>query len=325
MVIKVFKTFELQDSDWIRIVSGFNRSFDRKTTKERLLCFYQSNSFGYAYHAVCYENDTVIGFTSILPFQYLYKERIFKAGISCGSFVLKEFRYDAFILKDMLDALKTECVKNDFSVFLGVPNKNAFNYLKTFSGFKLIGNLNYYALPSKLLTVLRKDKFKFLNVITSFCFHIHCFINLIFSYIYNSKEKLSEYRLLITDDFHKTRFSASHYSYAEKGAIKCWYRIVDEAGIITAYLMDFRENSYRTNKALCVSVWHILNTENVDMLLYVGTLRMKQGLLFKTPSRFQPKQLPLIYGLLETDNKEQFDSMANIKLWDFGLMNFDGR
>ena len=325
MVIKVLKTFELQENDWIRIVAGSNRSFDRQTTKERLLILYNSNCFGYSFHAVCYENDSIIGFTSILPFQYVHNERTFKAGINGGSYVLKEYRNDAFILKDMLDALKEECAGNDFSVFLGVPNKNTYKYLVVFSGFKLIGNLNYYALPVNLFTVLKKEKLKFLDVIPSLFFRAYCFINLVFSHICNSKGKISEYRLLITADFHKTRFSASRYTFVEKQNVKFWYRIVDEAGIITAYLMDFRENECRTNKALCAAVWYIVRKEKIGILLYVGTLRMKQVLLLKTPSRFQPKKLPLMYSLLDIDNKEQYDSMANIKLWDFSLMNFDGR
>jgi len=325
MEIKVLKTFELTDKEWTQIVTGFNQSFDRNTTKERLVSLYKSNVSGYSYHAICYEHDTVIGFTSILPFQYLHKEQEFKAMLSCSSFVLKEYRSDAFLFKDMFEALKEECLKHGYSVFLGVPNKNSHKYSIVFLDSKDVGNLPYYALPSRLFAVLKKGRCKSVDTIIAFFICLFCNINKICSYALNFKEKLSEYSLVITDEFHKARFSAPYYSFSEKKNIKFWYRIVEEDNVKTAYLMDFRENQVRTNKALCTAAWHILRKEKIDIILYVGTLRMKQGLLLKVPSKFIPKPLPLTYNLLDIENKQQFDSMSDLNLWDFGLMNFDGR
>ena len=101
--------------------------------------------------------------------------------------------------------------------------------------------------------------------------------------------------------------------------------MVDEQGIKAAYLMDFRENNNRTNKALCTAVWHILRKEKTDIILYVGALRFKQGLLLKVPTSFTPKPLPLTFNILDSSKKEQFDAMSDMNLWDFGLINFDGR
>jgi hypothetical protein len=76
---------------------------------------------------------------------------------------------------------------------------------------------------------------------------------------------------------------------------------------------------------LCTAVKHILRIEKVDIILYIGTLRMKQGLLLKTPAKYVPKSLPLTYNLINVENEELFASMSDINLWDFGLMNFDAR
>ena len=325
MEIKVYKTTELTDKDWDQIVAGFNKSFNRITTGENLANFYKSNELGYSYHAVCYENGKIIGFTSILPFQYLHKEQAFKAGLSCSSFVLKEYRSDVFIFKDMIDSLKEEGVKHGYLVFLGVPNKNSHKYSIVLLGAQNVGYLPYYALPLNLFTVLGKKKNKPFEIFIATCVYIFCYINKFLSHIFNFKEKMSAYRLLITENFHQKRFSASFYSFSKKKNIKFWYRIVNENNIKTAYLMDFRENENRTNKALCNAVWSILRTEQVDIILYVGTLRMKQGVLLKTPSKFVPKPLPLTYIILDIDNKQQFETMSDLNCWDFGLMNFDGR
>ena len=325
MNIKVLKTFELADKDWIQIEAGFNQSFDRNTTKESLINRYKSNVLNYSFHAVCYKHDKVIGFMSIIPFQYLYKEMEFKAGLGCSAFVLKEYRSDVFIYKDMFKALKEECLKNGYSVFLGVPNKNAHKYSIVFLGSKDVGYLPYYALPVRLFTIIKKRKFNSFDPIIAFFISLFCYANKLCSYVLNFKEKLSEYRLLLTDEFHKTRFSSPYYFFSEKKKIKFWYRIVNEDGLKAAYIMDFKENDHRTNKALCAAVWHILRKEKIDIVLYVGTLRLKQSLLLKVPAKYVPKPLPLTYNLLNIENKQQFDSMSDLNLWDFGLMNFDGR
>lgn len=325
-MIKVLKTFELTDKDWIQIENGFNQSFERNITKERLENLYNSNVFGYSYHSICYDQDKIIGFTSILPSKYLKENQVFIAGISCSTFILKKYRKDAFLYYDMIELVKEECKKNNISVILGVPNKFSHKYGKVFLGAKDVGELPYYILPLRLLTVLKLYQFKFFdNYIVFYFVCFFCLINRIISYIFNSKEKMSEYRLLNTDDFYKARFSAPHYLFSSKKNIKFWYRIVVEDNIRAAYLMDFRENETRTNKALCVATWNIIMKEHVDVILYIGTLRMKQGLLLKIPSKFVPKTLPFTYNILNINNCQQFLSMSDMKLWDFGLMNFDVR
>jgi hypothetical protein len=247
MEIRVLKTADLTDNDWIQIESGFNQSFNKKTTKERLVNLYTSSILNYSYHSICSENDKIIGFTSIIPFQYLYNKQVFKAGLSCSSFVLKEYRNDAFLYKDMCDSLIDACAKDDFLVILGVPNKNSHKYRKVFLGAKDIGFLPYYALPLRFSSVFKNNKYKFLDTLSAFCAGLLCNINLILSYLFNYKEKTATYRLLFTEEFYKVRFSASCYSYYEKKNIRFWYRIVEEDRIKTAYLMEFREKK-RKNK-----------------------------------------------------------------------------
>jgi len=325
MEIKVLKTFELTDKDWEQVIAGFNCTFDRTTTKERQLIVYQSNVFGYAYHAIGYEDDKVIAFTTILPYHYVHDQQGFNAGLNCSLFVLKEYRNDVFIYKDMIDALKTECLKEGFSVFMGVPNPVSHRYSIVFLGSKEIGYLPYYVLPFRVFATLKKSRYQWLDSLSVCCVALYCFANKLFSLLFNFKEKRSEYRLLITEAFLQKRFSAPCYSFYEHQKIQSRYRLMDEKGVKTAYLMDFRENGNRTSKALCAAIWHILRKERVDMVLFVGTLPMKQGLLFKIPAKRAPKPLPFTYNIIDDEKKEQFVSMSDLRSWDFSLMNFDGR
>ena len=326
MEFKILKTFELSDNDWKQIVDGFNESFQRNTTKEKLLNLYQFNIFGYSLHTVCFDNEKIYYFSTIMPLTYLHNNlQEFKTGLSCSTFMLKEYRKDFLSLLDVIEEVHKEYVKQGYSVILGVPNKNMHKTGNYFFGAKDAGYLPYFSLPLRFFNVLKKKKLSFLNPIFAFFASTFCLICKLLSYIFNFKEDKAEYRLLINEDFHKNRFSAPHYQFSQKKNIKFWYRIVEEDGIKTAYLMDFREKEIRTNKALCTAVWKILRKEKTDIIMFVGTLRVKQFLLFKIPEKYVPKPLPLTYNIINSEMKEQFKTMSNLKNWDFSLMNFDAR
>lgn len=89
--------------------------------------------------------------------------------------------------------------------------------------------------------------------------------------------------------------------------------------------MDFREGNSRTYLSLMKAIRTIAKTEQVDMILFVGFLHMKQMGLIKCPKRFIPKRLPLTYCVLDRTDKEKYSDMQLSNNWDFSLMNFDVR
>ncbi|GHT66740.1 hypothetical protein AGMMS50239_28690 [Bacteroidia bacterium] len=324
MEIKVLKTFELSNNDWVQIIDGFNSSFHRLISFERLKSFYEGNVLGYSYHALGFEDDKLIGFNSIIPYKYLFGEDEIIIGQSCSSFVLKEYRKDIFIFKDLYDALWTVCSKDSFITFVGVPNKNSYKYSIVFMKHIEIGTLPYFALPVRISKALNKPTLFILDLFSYLSAYGISLLSSI-SFIINSKEKKAVCRIDTNENFYNKRFPDALYTYYQSGNTKAWYRIVKEEGIRTAYIMEFIENGVRTSKALIKIVWHILLKEKPDMILFVGTLCLKQFSLIKLPKKYEPKNLPLMYNQASIMEKRKYESLSKLHTWNFSLMNFDVR
>ena len=140
----------------------------------------------------------------------------------------------------------------------------------------------------------------------------------------NSKEKEVHYRMQHDKESVEARFKGP-YKHFYQGDVEAYYRIVDEDGINTAYLMDFREQGKRTTKALIKSVLYITQYEHPDAILYVGLLRLGQCVLFKVPKRFVPKVLPFTCCVLDKKKADQYKDIWDANNWNFSLMNFDVR
>jgi hypothetical protein len=324
MNIQIYTTNEICDSLWEGIVVEFNRSFeDHQTTKEKLLIAYQSNPFGYSYHSVCRDEDRIIGFNTIIPYYYYHNNQKIILGLSCSTFVTKEYRKDIFIYHDMHVALQKYCVKRNLIAFIGVSNKNSYQYSLKFLKSREIGSLNYYILPIRGAKIVKKDNLTLLNWFSLFGVLCSFLVNYLIISLCNCKGRQTPYRIVNDESFYQTRFMADKYKTVKKGDKQAWYRIINEDGIQTAYIMDFSEKNRRSVHSLIWISWHIFLKEKVDMIMYVGTMNMNQLLLLRVPKKFEPKKLPLTYNLLKVKNHEEFSDMQDVKNWDFGLLNLD--
>lgn len=327
MQIIIYKTNEITDDMWDQIVTGYILSFENHfITKENLINSYISNNFGFSYHSVCFDGDKIIAFNSIIPYWYYYNKEKIKLGLSGTTFVLKEYRKDIFIFQDMYFALKEHCANEGIVAFLGVPNKNSYKYSIKLLKCKEILKLSYYALPIKAFNIIGKGKLSFLNIFSLIYSYLLIIFNLLITIFFNSKENLKKYRLSIDEPFLKQRFSNARYKTITKRKKQFTYVLADEDGIKTAYIMDFRDKEYRkSSRVLLLSVWHILRYEKVDIILYVGTMNIKQIILTKIPHKFEPKMLPLTWNILDIENPKRFKSMSEPENWDFSLINLDVR
>ena len=89
--------------------------------------------------------------------------------------------------------------------------------------------------------------------------------------------------------------------------------------------MYFGENGIKTLKSLTIAVSHIFGLEKIDTIMFVGTLRINQSILIKVPTKFQPRELPFTYNLLDSNDSEKYSDMNNENNWDFSLLNLDVR
>ena len=321
MKIQILLTNEITDQQWQAIVEGFNRSFNTNTSVEWLKIFSESNYLGYCYHALAIDNDKIIGYNVMMPFFYKNGLKIINSG---SSYVLKEYRKDVFIFSDMLNALHERCAKDGFEVATGVPNMNSYEYFIELLNYKYVANLDYYILPITISKIIKKRYFLIIDFIWKRTMWIYLFF--LKNLYKNHFEKEVKYEIAKSDLFYNSRFKQTDYKKLCIVNSKICYRIVNEDAIKAAYLLDFvDENFNRNTSSLLIGIKDILKKENVDILIFVGALRIKPSVLLKVPQRFVPKRLPFTIKYLTKEAKMKYADMLNMDNWNFSLINFDGR
>lgn len=325
MQYKVLKTYEISETLWNELTIEFNNIFNKNNSPEDLRTYYCSNAFGFSYHCIAFSSDdNVSGYTAIIPFYYrLIEERII-IGVGGGSFVKKKYRKDIFILREIWNCLRDYCVKEGLVAFLGVSNENSFRYSLEILNRTHIGDLKYYALPVRPFNILKIDKLKWANLFfVGFCY-LFLYFSIGISFFFRLKETCSIVKIELYKDFYKHRFYRE-YKRKSSGQTNFCYRTFNEDGIKTVYLMDFRENGFRTNYSLSRSLLNIIRTEKVDLVLFIGTLRMKQFTMFKLSGKKEPKHLPVVIDLLAIEDPLSFSRLIDFGNWELSLMNFDMR
>ena len=294
MEVRIFKTYEISDDLWEKIAAGFRESFSTDTTADRLKhAFCTHNKLGYGYHAVALTDDgEVAGYNVFSPTLY---ENDLKVVVSGSTYVRPKFRSNnEFLFMDMMKALRKAVIKDGYQVEVGVPNHNSKAFAAKILKLKYIGDLSYYILPYKFSKCADKPYLSFFDFFFSGLMRCHLWLQSLFCCISNDKEREVKYRMQTGVEDLEARFKGV-YKHIEYGGLEAYYRMVDEEGKNTAYLMDFRENGVRTAKSMNYAVRTIVKKEHPDAVLFDGLLRLKQSTLFKVPKRLIPKQLPLTY------------------------------
>ncbi len=325
MQISVVKSTELSDTDWQQITDGFNVSFERETKEGQFKKYYCTNTFGYSYHAIGRnEEGKICAHSSVIPIYYVVHGERYKFGQGGTSFVLKEYRKDIFLFAELYNALKVHCGADAVKVIAGVSNKKSFKYAIVITKSTYLKDLNYYILPVSISKIVKKKQLAFFDVVWRIPLFILLAINRWVSYIVNSKEKEWPVKLLLNDDFIKNRIGDKYKKYEGRQTAGI-YRMYDEEGIKTAYIMDFRQKGKRTHRALISLVAYIIRTEKPDAVLFIGDLQLKQFLLFKVPAKKVPQRFPITIDYLGEDNEGVKKIVLSPDNWDFSLINFDVR
>jgi len=211
---------------------------------------------------------------------------------------------------------------NNIVAVMAVPNATVYSYWKNVVKWKDVGSLRYWVLPVRLGNILKKPKT--INLFSVFLVNMWVILNTIISLIINKKEKKSLYELRLDATFINNRFTKNHKKVVFSD-ITFYYRIYNEEGIQTAYLIDAREGGRVSFKALIKASNYIIKKTNTDLIIYIGFLKLFQTLFIKVPKRFEPKKLPLTCDILDKANINIYSDMLELKNWNFGLINYDVR
>ena len=323
--IKVLRTYEIDDLTWIQICRGYEECFDTSHTPDQLKKFFSNSISGYTLHALKFNEDGVLlGHNYFQPRPYKLNGKNVICALSGGTFVLPEFRKDVLIFKDLFNALCEESYKLGWIAQIGVPNENSFKYCVRIIKDKYIGDLNYYILPVHIGKILKRKN----NLLDSISYGysvITSKLNLCLSTIVNFKEKKVPLHIDESDQYLSIRLANPDYRHIRKGNMRATYRMYDEDGINTAYILQFGENGKRSARSLAKTVNAIMKNEKPDAILYVGSMNLKQTILTKVPKKFVPHRLTVTVSLFDKENKELEQTLSSLSNFDYGLLNFDVR
>lgn len=323
MTIKVCKTGEITEKEWGEFVREFNRAFDRQSTASDKKRFYSSNPYGYSYHAFALsDKGIIVGHTSLIPSQYWAGDKKVMMGISGGTFVSEEYRKNIFLFKRMYDQLKQYAKPDGMTATLGVPNSNSFKYATKILKKKYVGDLDYFALPIRPGNIMNVSGKPFINAVTYFGVIIWYWILRIYSQFHNPAESRKMFERVKSDQFLEMRFS-NGYKEFNKNNFRCYYKLENEDGIDVAYILYASNESVTDLSALLEVSGLILKNENVDLIMYIGSLNIFPRFLFKVPESKIPKKLPLTIDVM--DEVMLSSDIYKIKNWKFGLIDFDVR
>ena len=318
----VFRTTsQITASEWESYTLAFNQVFKKEYTIDFFQNKYLLTVDKDSYHVFLKEDNSIVGACSVIPYIYDIERKTIRCGLAVDVFILPEFRTDPMALYRMYKLLKSELILKEIVLVMAIPNDMAYPYWKNVVKWKDVGILNYYALPLKAGNLTGKFKV-ILNPLSYFYTKMMLFLSqFIVSTERKSKIKINRNNKII----EKQRYTDEHVQL-RMGNTFASYRIVNEEGINTCYLIDFYNIRKACKDALSLykAIETILFTENVDLIVFVGKLKFFQLLLLKVPFRFEPKHLYLMTDILipEKLNTTLLDEFRN---WDFGLFNYDVR
>lgn len=324
MDVRVCRSVDWTGRDWESYCESFNEVFHREFTVDYFRHKYLSVYRGYACHALLYsEEGMVVGGMTVIPCYYRRDGERFVNGLAVDVFICESYRSDPLMLRRMYKKLILLLEEEHVVAVIAVPNATAYPYWKNVVKWKVVGIINYWALPVRMGRILGKTGLAeaFLNACSRFYCLSLSLITFLCSFI-DTKDRSYRYRICADDPYYVSKFDGKDYHRGEDGVIRYLYKLEDENGVRTGYLLDAEESGGRSFKAIRKAVSMILR-QDVDLVLYVGKLSFFQTLLMKMPRKLEPKLLPFTCDLISKD--ERYKDMLNFEFWDFGLRNYDVR
>ena len=320
MEVLIKSSENISQIEWLDYVYAFNEVFKKDFKADYFKQKYFQTIDNKSYHALLKAGEMVVGGCSVIPYDYKIDHSIVKVGLAVDVFIRENFRTDPLALYRMYNKLKKKLREESVSLVVAVPNETVYSYWKNVVKWKDVGFLNYYALPVKAGNIIKKHKW--LNFFSkSFCKLLVNTPPLI--KINNTSTRISIDR---TNAIIESQRYTSHHIVIRDRSDHFSYRVVVEEDVRTCYLIDFYkvEGFARNASTLRKALYHILEKEQIDLVVFVGKLSFVQHMLFKVPVRFEPKRL---YFSADIIIPEKIDTSTILKFsnWDFGLFNYDVR
>lgn len=324
MEIKVCKTTEWNETVLSTYTQSFNEVFGKAYTEEYFSHKYLCAGNGYSCHALLMDAEAdVVGSCTVIPCRYMRNGEEIWIGLAVDVFIRGAYRTDPLMLLRMYERLKPMLTTEKVVAVIAVPNAVAYPYWKNVVKWKDVGRINYWMLSVCAGRILGRNDFvgSILNAVSMVYSRLAAALAMI-GFLSIGRQTDYKYSICKDDPYYRSKFDGEEYSRYDDGLIRYVYRITDEKGIKTGYLLTAERNGKRSFKTFGKTV-HAILSHDVDMVLYVDQMGFFQTLLLKVPRHFEPKLLPMTCDLISKD--EKYGDMYDIRNWDFGLKNYDVR
>jgi hypothetical protein len=319
--IIVKSTDKISNNEWKSYVDSFNKVFNKKVSINEFKYKYLNTIDGLSYHSFLYDKTKITGAFTLIPYEYLFDDEAKRIGLAVDVFICEAFRNDPMLIYKMYKKLVSYVKEFRLQLNIGVPNDMAYPYWKKILKWKDIGNIPYYALPIKAGKIIKRfpSIFNLLNKL---------YLKIVFSSTSTPNRVSAPRHIRINRELDIVEQQRYTNEYKKVKTQECFfsYRIVDEKGIQTCYLIDFYglSNNMKEYRTIKHALKYILRTENVDLILYVGNIYFKQRFLIRIPFKYEPKHLFFTCDILEPSSISENLILKHAN-WEFGLFNYDAR
>jgi hypothetical protein len=310
------RTRELNDVQKDQLARLFKRVFGSERPVDYFESKYRSVVSGYSYHGLMITDDEdIVGAFTCIPFFYRFfgETRIF--AVAVDTMIDSAYRDDIFALKRMHD-VSIEVMKEDgVSFVFAIPNENAYLYWKKIVNWIDIGRLNYYIFPINASRL--SGYFRYFNWLS----RLYAFL-CTFSFCLGSEtEKEKAIHKIADGKYREYRFTKEYLSIQEDEKT-AYYRIVDERGARTAYIMDVfpmdRRWLHKTLKEI-----YAKEQGAIDVILYAGNLDYQLCNLIRVPEKHEP--IPIRVSGKIIDPHQLDERVYRLEYWSINLADFDVR
>jgi hypothetical protein len=294
----------------------FLRVFNKKMTRETFEQKFFYTPRGYSYHSLMLHEEAIVGAFSAVPVRYRFfgKEQIF--ALSVDTMIDLKYRGAGHLVK-MANLVHQGLISDGIPFIFGFPNEQFYPAQKRFLKYEDIGELDYYALPLNIGSVVQKLK-SFNGLSQSFCK-----LTARLCRIPKNSEAKQEIVKVIDKQFERHRYDNSYGRISLADGAECVYKIYEEkGGIRTLYIIDVvplnAGSLTRAVKQICQTA-----IDAVDIIIYVGKLPSRPAGLWKVPDSKKPRKIrmtgkTLIPGAID-------GSVFNIDNWRVNISDFDVR
>jgi hypothetical protein len=313
----VFKTTDqLTESEQEQMRDLFLRVFDKKMTKSTFERKFFYTPRGYSYHSLMLHEEVIVGAFSAVPGRYKFfgQEEIFS--LSVDTMIDAKYRGAGPLVK-MANRLHQSLISDGIPFIFGFPNEQFYPIQKRFLKYGDIGELDYYALPLNIGSVIHKLKL-FNSLSQNFCR-----LTARLCRIPKNSETKYEIAKVIDKQFLQHRYDESYSRICLADGADCIFKVYEEkGGIRTLYIIDVVPlNSGSLTRAVKQICRTAVNA--VDIIIYVGKLSSRPAGLWKVPDSKKPRKVRMTGKILIPDAIDS--SVFNIDNWCVNISDFDVR